>query len=87
MSETPFAPCRNGQALALKGVPELGLAQFQEEIIRAVRTGQRLACLCADAELRLFAVLAEDTASRLWIAHASASIQARSVHHPLEPVY
>ena len=68
MSGTLFAPCRNGQALPLKDVPELELASFQDEIIRAVSEGQRLACLCADAELHVFAVLAEDAASRLWIA-------------------
>jgi len=67
MSGTLFAPCTNGQALPLKDVPELALEEFREAIIRGVREGLRLACLCADGDLRLFAVLAEDTAGRLWI--------------------
>lgn len=67
MSENLFVPIRNGQALALAQVPELSLAEFRDAIIQRVRTGQRLACLCADRRERLFAILAEDAEGRLWI--------------------
>jgi len=68
MSGTMFAPMRNGQPLALAAVPDLALAEFRSGVIRAVRAGQRLACLCADRELNLYAVLAEDGAGLLWVA-------------------
>jgi Ni,Fe-hydrogenase III large subunit len=65
MSDTLFAPVRNGQALPLADVPELTLAEFRDAVIQGVRSGMRLACLCADAALNLYAVLAEDAAGRL----------------------
>jgi Ni,Fe-hydrogenase III large subunit len=68
MSETTFVPIRNGQALALAEVPELPFAAFRAEILEQVRGGARLACLCAGADLRLTAVLAEDDAGRLTVA-------------------
>ncbi len=67
MNESKFAPCRNGCAVPLKGVPELSFPEFRNEILQGIRTGGRLACLCADAKLRLFAVMAEDTAGALWV--------------------
>ncbi len=65
MSDSLFAPMRNGQALPLAEVPELALAEFRTEVIRGVRGGQRLVCLCADPELNLYAVLADDPAGLL----------------------
>ena len=65
MSGARFAPCRNGVAMSLKDVPELGLAEFQAQIVQATGAGQRLACLCADAERRLYAVLADDPGGTL----------------------
>ena len=51
MSGSAFTPCRNGQALPLKDVPELGLVRDSgTRSCEAVNSGQRLACLCADAE-------------------------------------
>ncbi len=67
MSEKLFAPIRNGQALPLEQVPELSLAEFSDTLIQGVGTGRRLACLCADRHLRLFAVLADDAGGRLWV--------------------
>jgi Ni,Fe-hydrogenase III large subunit len=66
MSAALFASMRNGQALPLAEVPDLSLAEFRGAIIQGVRGGQRLVCLCADRELRLYAVLAEDGQGRLW---------------------
>jgi len=60
MTDTLFAPVRNGQALPLAAVPDLTLGEFRAAVIQGVRSGLRLACLCADAELNLYAVLAED---------------------------
>ena len=60
MSSDRFNPIGNGQCLALADIAELPLGEFREAIIRATEFGDRLACLCADAELRLFAVLASD---------------------------
>jgi Ni,Fe-hydrogenase III large subunit len=65
MSPQPFTPIRNGQALPLKDVPELPFTAFREAILQGVREGQRLACLCADADRRLFAVLADDAGRTL----------------------
>jgi Ni,Fe-hydrogenase III large subunit len=65
MTVVPFVLIRNGQALPLGEVPELGLAGFREAVLQSVGTGWRLACLCADANLRLFAVLADDAQGRL----------------------
>jgi len=60
-----FVPMRNGQALPLAQVPELAPAEFRAEVVRGVRGGLRLACLCADRELNLYAVLAADREGRL----------------------
>jgi Ni,Fe-hydrogenase III large subunit len=49
-------------------VPELPLAAFREAILQGTRSGARLACLCATAELRLFAVLADDAGQCLRVA-------------------
>ena len=65
MTVAPFVAVRNGLALPLAEVPDLGLEAFREAIIRSVQGGWRLACLCADADLRLFAVLADDSQGRL----------------------
>ena len=65
MTVAPFVLVRNGQALPLAEVPDLGLAAFREAIILGVQSGWRLACLCADGDLRLFAILADDTQGRL----------------------
>ena len=59
---------RNGESLPLAEVPELSLPAFQEAILEGARSGARLACLCADGDLRLFAVLAEDAEQRLRVA-------------------
>ena len=56
---------QNGQAMALVLIPELPFAAFRAVVLEAVSEGQRLACLCADAERRLFAVLADDTGGLL----------------------
>ena len=66
MTDTLFAPVRNGQALPLAAVPDLALSEFRAAVIQGVRSGLRLACLCADAELNLYAVLAEDAAGKLF---------------------
>jgi len=62
VSQSTFTPIRNGQALPLKDVPELAFAEFREGVLQG---GQRLACLCADAQLRVFAVLADDEGGTL----------------------
>ena len=70
MNIETFAPMRNGQALPLAQVPELPPADFRAAVIQGVRDGQRLACLCADRELNLYAVLAEDARGRLLVGRA-----------------
>ncbi|HEX9080684.1 MAG TPA: NADH-quinone oxidoreductase subunit C [Holophagaceae bacterium] len=60
-----FRPLRNGQAVPLRDVPELPFAAFREAVLQAVRGGQRLTCLCGDADHRLFAVLADDAGKTL----------------------
>ena len=65
MSAELLQPIGNGQALPLREVPDLPFAAFRAALIQGVRGGQRLACLCADGERRLFAVLADDAARTL----------------------
>ena len=67
MNSPRFTPTRNGQALPLAEVVELSLDAFRDEILQAIKEGQRLACLCATPDLRIFAVLAEDQGKGLWI--------------------
>lgn len=67
---TSFVSMTNAKAIPLQDVPELDMADFQEQIIQAIKNGQRLACLCgaelsAHPGLTLIAVLAEDSAKRL----------------------
>lgn len=76
MSESAFLPILNGQALPLSAIPESGLDDFRQSIIQGVHDGLRLACLCADAELRLFSVLADDAAKQLRIGRTRLA-QAR----------
>jgi len=66
VNDALFAPLRNGQALPLAQVPDLSLAEFRAAVIQGVRAGKRLACLCADRELWLYALLAGDAEGRLW---------------------
>jgi Ni,Fe-hydrogenase III large subunit len=61
----PFAIIGNGRALALADVPDLPLAAFRAAILQGVGSGSRLACLCADAGLNLYAVLADDPGKQL----------------------
>jgi Ni,Fe-hydrogenase III large subunit len=68
MKAERFLLVTNGQALPLKELPELTLEAFQETILREVRHGQRLACLCADEDKHLYAVLADDPGKRLYAA-------------------
>ncbi|WP_026852690.1 NADH-quinone oxidoreductase subunit C [Geothrix fermentans] len=56
---------RNGQHLPLREVPDLPVRDFREAILRRVQEGDRLACLCADFGLRLYAVLADDAGKAL----------------------
>jgi Ni,Fe-hydrogenase III large subunit len=70
MNDSLFATLRNGQAIALAEVPELPLAAFRSAVIQGVKHGRRLACLCADRELRLYAVLAADDLGTLHVATA-----------------
>ncbi|WP_243288376.1 NADH-quinone oxidoreductase subunit C [Geothrix terrae] len=56
---------RNGQRLPLREVPELPIREFREAILRRVQEGDRLACLCADFDLHLYAVLADDAGQAL----------------------
>jgi Ni,Fe-hydrogenase III large subunit len=67
MSRLSLPILKNGQAMALADIPEEPFAVFRDTVIGAVRQGNRLACLCADAQLRLFAVLADDAGRALYI--------------------
>ena len=67
MSAQALIPVKNGHALPLAEIPELSVAAFREAILEAVSLGQRLACLCADGQRRLFAVLADDTGGLLHV--------------------
>jgi Ni,Fe-hydrogenase III large subunit len=73
MSASLFIPIRNGQALPLQEVPELSFAEFRDGVVGGAREGLRLACLCADAELALYAVLADDAQGRLCAARTRLS--------------
>ena len=73
MSGARFTPLRNGRALPLKDVPELTFTEFRDGILKRTSEGQRLACLCADADLCLYAVLADDATGELTIARAKLS--------------
>lgn len=68
MSSQAMGLIRNGQALPLREVPELPLVAFLEAILAGTRRGERLACLCAAPDLRLFAVLADDAGRQLRVA-------------------
>jgi len=65
VSEAPFLPFRNGQALPWEAVPDLPVAAFLEAVLQGCGQGQRLVCLCAAGPQELLAVLAEDGAGRL----------------------
>ena len=67
MSASTFRITTNGIAVPLGEIPVLSFAAFKEAILRGVRAGGRLACLCADGKQRLFAVLADDPGHRLMI--------------------
>ena len=67
MSGSKFVPILNGQAIPLSEIPLSSLDAFRDRIIQGVHDGLRLVCLCADAELRLFSVLADDAAKTLQI--------------------
>ncbi len=60
MSPLAFTPLRNGRALPLKEVAEAPFPAFRDALVQAVRQGQRLACLCAEDDRHLLAVLADD---------------------------
>lgn len=67
MSPHRFKPLRNGQPLPQGELEELSMEAFRDGILQSVKDGQRLACLCACADLQVFAVLAEDQKNRLWV--------------------
>ncbi|GLH74395.1 hydrogenase [Geothrix limicola] len=68
MSHLALPVLKNGQAVALADLSELPFAFFRDTVLGAVRQGLRLACLCADAQLRMFAVLADDAGRTLRVA-------------------
>ncbi|GLH70767.1 hydrogenase [Geothrix rubra] len=68
MSPTALLVLRNGQAAPLREVPDLPPAAFREAVLEGVRDGRRLACLCAESDRRLIAVLADDGAGTLHVA-------------------
>lgn len=83
MKKNEFVPIINGQTLALSDIPESSLDEFRKAIIQGVHDSLRLVCLCADAELRLFAVLAEDAAGQLrvgWTQLSQASYPSITSH-------
>jgi len=63
-----FAELRNGGALPLRDVPELGFPMFRDQVVQGCAEGARLACLCVDGELNGYAVLARDAEETLHIA-------------------
>ena len=67
MKTLEFVPILNGQSLRLSEIPESSMGDFSTTITQGIHDGLRLACLCADAELRLFSVLADDAAKQLWV--------------------
>lgn len=82
MKESRFVPILNGQAIPLSEVPESSLEDFQKAIVQGVHDGLRLACLCADAEQRMFSVLADDAARQLWVGRARL---AQAVYSSITP--
>jgi len=70
MSAADLPILRNGQSLPLREVPELSIGAFRETILRRIQEGDRLACLCADADLHLYAVLADDAGHALRVLRA-----------------
>lgn len=67
MNAPGFGVLQNGQALPMREVPDLGFREFREAILQGARGDLRLACLCADADRRLLAVLADDARHALWV--------------------
>ncbi len=70
MSAADLPILRNGQSLPLREVPELPIGAFRDAILRRVQEGDRLACLCGDLDLSLYAVLAEDAGHVLRVLRA-----------------
>ena len=65
MSPERFLTLGNGVAVPWAGVPDLPFADFQEAVVLGASQGWRLACLCADGERNLLAVLADDAPGHL----------------------
>ncbi len=83
MSKSEFLPILNGQPVPLSTIPESSLEDFRQAIIQGVHGGLRLACLCADAGMRLFSVLADDAAKQLrvgWTRLGQASFPSLTPH-------
>jgi Ni,Fe-hydrogenase III large subunit len=75
---------RNGEAVGLGELPELGLGEFRDLVIREVEGGSRLAALLGQPvgeRLRLLAVLARDALGTLSLA----STQVENAYPALTP--
>jgi len=70
MSLPDLPVLRNGQRLPLREVPEFPIDEFRALVLDRIKGGDRLACLCADQDLALYAVLADDAAGALRILRA-----------------
>jgi Ni,Fe-hydrogenase III large subunit len=71
----------NGRSIDRGDIPTLSMAEFQQAIVDAVATGQRVASLFGvadprDETVQLYAVLADDRESRLHVAATAASDNA-----------
>ena len=69
MTKNSISVVRNGQKVDLANLPPVGFGKFRETIVSEVQTGARLSALfgqpVADGNVRLFAVLANDTEGQL----------------------
>jgi len=76
-----LATIGNGRSIDRSAVPELSMAEFQQAIIDAVATGQRVASLFGAADpkdetVQLYVVLADDQESRLRLGVTTACDEA-----------
>ena len=69
MTKNSISAVRNGQKVDLANLPPVGFGKFRETIVSEVQTGARLSALfgqpVANGNVRLFAVLANDTEGQL----------------------
>lgn len=77
MKASNFITCYNGQSIDVKKIPLVRSNDFRNSVIGAVDTGKRIASFFAapsgSGSLRLYAVLADDNAGKLFVSSSDVS--------------